>query len=405
MPHQFTHALGASTLPTLHDNSHEKLVDTHADVTELTDQLHAHRDVFRLGGCSGRSLQAPSTPPARNLFVLSNEMVFFSQEDDLFMLEVSGRSARITLLHFRDKLKAETAAILMQNLTTPADQAAMIRHAGLCSPRSTLWHHFASPRDPLGHRHGLVPLRSEAHPAGLPGLSARDQARVDTASIFYDFTAKMVGIHIQKSWPLFLFRQRGLRRAQGHPLPTSHCDQSARNRPCQTKLPHARLLNSLACSPSASDPRCCREVQGHNVPAGSRTIRTFWLGCSGAGSSGSSSPLASTAYLLPTGGCLHTAKDFDQNDVCIGRPSRDRWDQSLGIQVGEPFRLRTVRAWMSASRSMKLTGALPLLSLLWASCPAHDFSATADGQLLVTATFSSPCSRNTCLLPSRLSAT
>ena len=117
-----------------------------------------------------------------------------------FMLEIFGGSARLTL-HLREigadsfavdwkdgKLKAGTAAILMLNLNTSADQAALIR---LSSRPSLVYVHLAPPcgtssrarEVPLRHCRGPAPLRSEAHPAGLPGLFARDLHRVDTAKV------------------------------------------------------------------------------------------------------------------------------------------------------------------------------------------------------------------------------
>ena len=179
-------ALDASTLPTLHENSNVKLVDT------------------RAGSSSIHEPQVSEAPAPHSSWSFERDGYRFEPNGRPFMLEIFGGSARLTR-HLRElgadriavdwkdgKLKAEMAAILMLNLHTPAGQAALIR---LSSHPSLVYVHLAPP---CGTSFP-APLRSEAHPAGLPGLSARDQHHVDTANILYDFTAKMVDNCIQKN--------------------------------------------------------------------------------------------------------------------------------------------------------------------------------------------------------------
>ena len=104
------------------------------------------------------------------------------------------------------KLRTETAAILMLNLHMPADQAAVIR---LSSHPSLVYVLRAPPcgtssrarEVPLRHCRDPAPLHSEAHPAGLPGLSARDQHRVDTANSFTTSLPRCGGTRSGSAYP------------------------------------------------------------------------------------------------------------------------------------------------------------------------------------------------------------
>ena len=79
------HALGASTLPTLHENSNEKLVDTHADVTEPLINYMRTVTLYKLKGSSRKYVQAHLRSMKHKSLKVPNKMAtVFSQMDDLF---------------------------------------------------------------------------------------------------------------------------------------------------------------------------------------------------------------------------------------------------------------------------------------------------------------------------------
>ena len=170
-------------------------------------------------------------------------------------------------------------------------------------------------------------------------------------------------------------------------------------------LPEFSRVLTISGFFAPSDHRCRpghkwdhNEVQGHRVPPGPRTIRTFWPGWSGAGSScfSSFSSLASSARSRLEVACTRRRTLSRMTCTLIGLLV------IAGAGVSQDPSGRTLPPeGPSGHRRVHLRSSL----CLWASCPASDFSAIADGQPLVTAPSSFPCSRNTCWLRGRPSAT
>lgn len=162
-----------------------------------------------------------------------------------------------------------------------------------------------------------------------------------------DILCTKLSLHPQR--PLPVIRARGgsdLKRAR---LERPAAARLARGARAQPLLPEFASYIQIRLNLAASDPRCrpgyswkAQTVDGQQIPAGSRTVRTYFAGASGAtglapplSPSSSSSPWpplpsasrppsSPTPPILPTRGCLRHIPVLLADDVYIGREHRSR---------------------------------------------------------------------------------
>ena len=463
------------------------------NITELYDSLQLHKQALKcfqldsadddkhvLEASAGVQRDVPtSAPDVAASWSFRRDGFMIVPRGRPFMLEIYAGSGRLTrhlralgadsfAVDYKDgRLRPETAAILMLNLTTEADQAAILR---LLSHPQLVYIHFGPPCGtssrargiPLSDgRPGPPPLRSEEHPRGLPGLAPRDRVRVETANVLYDFTAQMIAecirqnvvwslenpqdslmwwvdsirkitqlqctswarfqhcafggerpkwtgwlhsppgffaalartcpgesqSHVHSKWgqtsngtfatsletvypedlcqvvaaivytklslttmkPAAVIRARGVQQERQQRPERAAAARQPRGGRSRRLLPEFASVLQLKGQFSPHDCRCkpghkwtATLACGHHVPAGAVTVRTSWPGGAGTDSCRPSSlASASLPARIPTRGCLRHVPYFEQRDVYIGRPSRDKLGRCLsGSRWSNPFRLR-----------------------------------------------------------------
>lgn len=95
----------------------------------------------------------------------------------------------------KERKRGARSSTFQLDLTQPKDRALL--EEWLLSPL-LLWIHLAPvcgtasrARNIRRFHNGPKPLRSDSHPHGLPGLSQRDQTRVDIANDLFSYACKI----------------------------------------------------------------------------------------------------------------------------------------------------------------------------------------------------------------------
>ena len=227
---------------------------------------------------------------------------------------------------------------------------------GAGRPKWTGWLHW--PGDTFSGLQATCPGESQTHIHAAWGQTEAGLYATALETVYPDMLCcKVTDIvfatfNIPTAPALPIARARGEPAVNGYRPERAAAGRQARGGRERQLLPEFERLISLCGDFGANEP-CCRPgyvwpastVANEKIPAGAKTVRTFFGGQSGApksmaSSSSTSSPTPSPSS-LPSRGCIHECSGLSDVDLYVGQEHRDHQGRFLAASKwASPFKVK-----------------------------------------------------------------